>query len=154
MAIQENTIRRFFLDEVPPEALAIEANFAVAKISDVDSEVMIEDMDEDFSVTRNHLLKLCDGGIDHRISPKALATVAFTLLASDRFQFDGGDDVLAEVLSWWSAPEINSPLTPETLLLHRRWISGEPMPSARRSAAAHGQRGHVISRRRKVRVVD
>jgi hypothetical protein len=154
MPIQENTIRRFFIGGLPPEALAIEASYSVAKIGGVDSEVMIEDMEEDFKVTRIHVLKLCDAGITHHLSAKALNAVAFALLASDRFELDSDDEVMMEVLNEWSAPEVNYPLTSQTLLMHRRWLSGEPLPPAKRSAAALGSNGRLISRRRKVRVIE
>lgn len=153
MPIQENTIRRFFSGEVPPEALAIETNFAVAKIGEFYSEVMIEDMDVDFKVSRIHLLMLCDAGISRRLSAKALSAVAFTVLASDRFHLDADDEVVVEVLYDWSAPETNYPIDANTLEMNRRWLSGETMPPSRRSAAL-GRKGHLISSRRKVRVVD
>jgi hypothetical protein len=154
MAIQENTIRRFFLGEAPPEALAIEVNFSVASMGDFDSEVMIEDMEEDFKVAGIHIQMLCDAAIAHRIPAKTLNVVAFTLLASERFLLDTSDEVMMVVLYEWSALDIKSPLVPDTLMLHRRWIAGEPIPLAKRTTAERGRRGRLVQGRRKVRVVD
>jgi hypothetical protein len=96
-------------------------------------------------------LKLCDAAIENRISASGLNTVAFAIIASERFQLDGDDEPMMEVLYDWSAPEINFPLTPANLKMHRRWLTGEAQPPKREWSISERQKRRLISMPRKVR---
>ncbi len=63
----------------------------------------------------------------HRLSRMA---DAFALQASDAFGWE--DEVINEVLSDWSAPEVNFELNNETLNMHRDWFLGRQGASASR----------------------
>jgi hypothetical protein len=151
MPLLEDTIRRYLMGEAPIEVLTIELPSAVANVNGVESEILIEDMQDDFQLTRDHVLKLCDAAIEERISASGLSAVAFALIASDRFELNSDDEAMTEVLYDWSAREVNLPLNPDTLKMHRRWLAGEAQPPKRRPTASAEQKGRIVSMRRKVR---
>lgn len=71
---------------------------------------MTDDLTEEFTVTANHLVRLCDAVLADEIPAEALEAVGFGLIASDMFCWDG--DALdgarvAETLYDWAAPEVN-----------------------------------------------
>jgi hypothetical protein len=104
-------------------------------------------MREPFSLTRLHLVSLCDAFIEKELSPDDLNTVAFALLASDTFDWD--DDITSEVLSDWSAPEINYELNAETINMHRTWLLGTAKPPPRELRDGESKAGHLLSVRTK-----
>ena len=151
MPLSEDTVRRYLVGEVPIEVLAVELSSAVIRKSSIETEIMIDDMQDDFNLTRNHVLKLCDAAIENRISTSGLNTVAFAIIASERFQLDGDDEPMMEVLYDWSAPEINFPLTPANLKMHRRWLTGEAQPPNREWSISERQKRRLVSMPQKVR---
>jgi hypothetical protein len=115
-------------DEVPASVsrLAEDIRGSVVKVDDLRSEIRIADMQGSFSLQRDHVIRLCEAFLDRALPPEALSTVAFALLASDAFEWD--DEVKSEVLSDWSAREVNFELNDEMLNMHRGRLlgSGEP----------------------------
>jgi hypothetical protein len=84
-----------------------------------------------FSLQRDHVIKLCEAFLDRALTPEALTTIGFALQASDAFEWE--DDVISEVLSDWSAPEVNFELNAKTLNMHRDWLLGSSEPPVRNS---------------------
>ena len=83
-----------------------------------------------------------------RIDPEALNTIGFALQASDAFEWE--DEVISEVLSDWSAPEVNFELNAETLNMHRNWLLGHSEPPVREPIdSLHRINARLISRRTK-----
>ena len=148
--LREDTLLRYFLGEAPVSRLADEASRSLTHINDLESHIAIEDMEEFFKLTRDNILALCDAGISGHLSAQALNTIAFTLLASDRFELNGDDEPMCEILHDWSAPEINFPLNSETLKMHRSWLTGESTPPERLRPARSPSQGKTVSLRRKV----
>ena len=128
--MREETIKRFFLGEVDGDTLAKEASDSFVRIDESARQIVVEDMDGDFLLTRNHLALLCDLGIAGRISEDGLSAIGFSLVASDHLSWEG-DDVIAEVLHDWSCPEVNYPLSSETLEMHKSWLLGSANPPDR-----------------------
>jgi hypothetical protein len=116
--MQEEELRRYFLSERSVSELAQDLHGSLVRVDDVGSTVRITDMQGSFSLTRLHLVMLCDAFLEQALTPEALNTVAFALMASDAFEWD--DDITSEVLSDWSAPEINFELNNETINMWRR----------------------------------
>jgi hypothetical protein len=81
----------------------------------ISSTIQIEDMQEQFELHREHIIHLCDAALSKRLPPESLNAVVFALMASDAFWWD--DEVISEVVADCSAPEINYPLTSETLAI-------------------------------------
>jgi hypothetical protein len=79
-------------------------------------------MKEQFQLQREHVIRLCEAALQKTLPPASLTAVAFAFVASDAFCWD--DEVISEVAADWSGPEINYPLTEETLAMHRGWLTG------------------------------
>jgi hypothetical protein len=103
--MREDVLRRYFAAEVPASVLVEDLKGSVSRLDDVVEAVAIEDMQVSSVVSRRHVVMLCDAFLGNAINAESLSTLAFGLIASDHFEWD--DDVVSEVLSDWSAPEIN-----------------------------------------------
>jgi hypothetical protein len=121
--MREDTLRRFFLGETPATVLSDEVLRSITRVDEVTSEIAVKDMPDEFNLTRQHLIALCDATFTTELEAEALIAIAFALLATDRFVWE--DDVMSEVLFDWSCPEVNFPIVPRTLEMHRRWLAGE-----------------------------
>jgi hypothetical protein len=136
-------LRDFFLGKVSAAALARDISGSLVRISKKIWEVRIIDMDSDMVVERPMLVTVCDAILAGQMPPEHLKIIGFALSASDHFVWDGDkDDVLANVIADWSAPEINYPLTNENVRRFRRWLTAEePYPD--RPPAAKSLDGEV-----------
>ena len=145
--MREDVLRRFFLAEVGVGRLADDVSGSVTHLNQVESTVVIEDMEVSFGLTREHVLLLCAAGLSNELNSEALTVIAFALLASDRFEWD--DDVVSETLQDWSCPEINFPMNADTLRMHRSWLTAAIEPPNRPNLPSP-RSGRLISVRRKV----
>jgi hypothetical protein len=148
--MREITLKRFFLEDVSAEALAEDVSGSVIHLDQIASTVQVEDMKEQFELQRAHFIRLCEAALSKALPPASLAAVAFALVASDAFWWE--DEVISEVVADWSAPEINYPLTEETLAMHRDWLTGLAEPPERPRLPAASRPGKLISRRTTVRI--
>lgn len=148
--MREDTLRRFFVGDVGIDRVAEDVSDAVTRLDHVKLTIAIEDMEEMFPLTREHVALLCDAKLSNALNSEALSAVAFALIASDHFEWD--DDVISEVLQDWSCPEINPPLNDSTLRMHRDWLSGVADPPMRPSLSSGAPVGRLVSETRKVRV--
>jgi hypothetical protein len=128
--MREEELRRYFVGEASVSQLARDLNGSVVKIDDLQSEIRIADMRGSFSLQRDHVIKLGEAFLDCALTPEALTTIGFALQASDAFEWE--DEVISEVLSDWSAPEVNFGLNAETLNMHRDWLLGYGEPPVRK----------------------
>jgi hypothetical protein len=126
--MREIVLRDFFLGQATPEALAKDVLGAVKQIGPIKFSVEIEDMDEEFSVTREMLVSLCNAVLSRKFPAPELSTIGFALEASDRFTWDG-EDLTGRVIDDWACPEINYPLTHENVQKFKNWLLElEPCP--------------------------
>jgi hypothetical protein len=144
--MRESVLRGFISGEVAINDLVRDLRGSVTQVSSIESAVEIEDMPESFLLARQHVMMLCDAALSKTLTSEDLTTVAFALMASDHFEWE--DEILSEVLSDWSCPEVNFPLDESTLRMHRSWLAGDAHPSARMGVASNN--GRLISVRRKV----
>lgn len=121
--MKELTLARFFQGSATAAELAKDLAGAEKQLPEIETSVEIEDMPGDFHVTREMAIALCDAVLCGTLPPEHLATIAFALMASDRFEWDG-DDVHGDVIADWAAPEINYPLNMESVRMFRSWLSG------------------------------
>jgi hypothetical protein len=146
--MREEELRRYFVGEASVSQLARDLNGSVVKIDDLQSEIRIADMRGSFSLQRDHVIKLGEAFLDCALTPEALTTIGFALQASDAFEWE--DDVISEVLSDWSAPEVNFELNAETLNMHRDWLLCFGEPPVRNSVDPLNRiQGRLNSRRTK-----
>jgi hypothetical protein len=150
--MKEDTIRSFLGGETSANQLSDEVARSITRFDAVSCNVAIEDMQRDFGLTRAHVLSLCDAGIAGELNQEVMSTIAFALLASDRFEWD--DDVISETLYDWSAPEINLPLERDTLKMHRSWLLGLEEPAPKPPLDPIKRRGRLVLLRQKVRPED
>src|SRR3984885_2564811 len=146
--MREEELRRYFMGEASVSQLAEDISGSVVKIDDLQSEILIADMQSSFSLQRDHVIRLCEPFLDLVLTPEALTTIGFALQASDAFEWE--DDVISEVLSDWSAPEVNFELNAETLNMHRDWLLCFGEPPVRNSVDLLNRiQGRLNSRRTK-----
>jgi hypothetical protein len=128
--MHESILREFLLGKADATVLSKDVRESVEAISPPGAPYSktsdgIVKMDSEFDVSRANLLTLCDGFLSGGLSAIDLEYIAFALIASDRFKWDGDqDNTLAEILNDWAAPEINYPLNAENIQRCRRWLEG------------------------------
>ena len=145
--MREGELRRYFLGQRSSAELSEDLRGSMTVIDQVHSSVQIVDMKESYLLTRFDLVNLCDAFIKGDIYSDALETIGFALMASDTFDWD--DDVISEVLSDWSAPEVNYELNAVTIRMHRQWLMGEAAPPTRERRDTNASGGQIISTRNK-----
>jgi len=122
-------LRDFFLGEVSAPDLAAEAEHAYVHTGSQSRGLRWKDLDEEFVVSTDHLVRLCDAVISGELPADRLDAIAFGIIADDHFLWDtdtAGGNVIGETLNDWSAPEINYALNPATLVKFRhRLLTGE-----------------------------
>ena len=123
------------MGEASVSQLAEDISGSVVKIDDLQSEILIADMQSSFSLQRDHVIRLCEAFLDRVLTPEALNTIGFALQASDAFEWE--DEVISEVLSDWSAPEVNFELNAETLNMHRDLLLSYGDPPVRKPVDPH-----------------
>jgi len=144
--MREEVLARFFEGKASPAELARDLKGSERRASDVERIVKIEDMQEEFEVTRAMAMALCDAVLSEQLAPNTLATIGFALMASDKFTWDG-EDVVGEVIADWACPEINYALTMDNIRKFRTWLTGrEPYPE---KPGATGDSTNIVSIRRK-----
>ncbi|HHI80592.1 MAG TPA: hypothetical protein ENK02_11495 [Planctomycetes bacterium] len=126
--MNEATLRDFFLDRCTAEDLRNELYGTVGRGVDV-TKFSITDMDAEFTVKAEHLVKICDAIIKGSLRPADLAVFGFCLQASESFQWDSNDpdgDLVADALEKWASQEINYPLTFNNVLRFKARLLGDP----------------------------
>lgn len=139
--MREKVLRDFFRGTVSGTELARDVAGATKQTSQVTSVTSVEDMDEEFVVTAEMAVRLCDAVLQGELPAHNLATIGFALMASDKFCWDSDtDDVLTNVISDWSCPEINYPLTLDNVARFRAWLlRAEPYPEKPQAAQTAGK---------------
>jgi hypothetical protein len=126
--LREATLRDFFLGVASAEDLA--ADLAGALVPGGESVTFhpIVDMGEEFEVTPNHLVRLCDAVLAGLIAPDSLQAVGFCVVASDSFHWADtpAGEVVAETVHDWSAPLVNYPLSLVNVAQFRARLLGMP----------------------------
>jgi hypothetical protein len=121
--VSEPALRDFFEGRSEALAHAIELS---GERGDV-SHYGIFPLEEKLIVIPDHLVRVCDSFLAGEVGPLHLEAIAFTLLASEWFDFDARTSegaLVSEVLNQWSAPEINLPITWENVCEWRSLLRG------------------------------
>lgn len=128
--MHEFILRDFFLGKTDGKALSNDIEESVAAMSPPGAPYSktsdgIVKMESDFDLTRWYLLIVCEAFLSGSLSAIGLEYIAFALIASDRFNWDGDqDNTLAEIINDWAAPEINYPLNVANIERCRRCLLG------------------------------
>jgi len=148
--MREDALKQFFIGDLSVNQLAMHAMASIKKIGPRETTIEIEDMASIYSINRENMVVLCNAGADGTLPGEAISAIAFMVIASDHFEWDGDDEMISEILSDWSCPEVNYPLNASTFQMHRRWLVGSETPPEKPPLAK--KRGRLISMRRKVLV--
>jgi hypothetical protein len=92
-----DTLRAFFEDRVSAVALNADLEGAFAQTAGDTFRLQMTDLDADFFVTADHLVKLCDAVLAGALDPEALRAVGFGVIGSDHFNWDPDDPIGARV---------------------------------------------------------
>jgi hypothetical protein len=122
-------VRDFFLGKVTAPQLARNLADAFERVSKQSSRLRMQDLNEDFEVRPEHLVRLCDAVMNGSLPPPTLEAIGFGLIASDFFTWDSNTPEgwrVGQALHDWASPQVNFALTKETASKFReRLISGE-----------------------------
>jgi hypothetical protein len=122
-------LRDFFLGLRTGVQLRLDLDGTTVRRGHDSYEHRMVDLDDDFTIEADHLVKLCDAVLAGDLRPESLSTIAFGIIASDHFVWDT-DSVVGErigaTLYDWSAPEVNFALNRDTVVKFRhRLLTGE-----------------------------
>ena len=150
--MKEATLRDVLLGVLPIESLASEAATATEQIGPATRRVHIQDLesDEEFEITAEMLIRLCDGVLGGSLPPSSLELIGFAVIASDHLGWAEDDELVARVLYDWACPEINWDLTLESVRMFRGWLTGEASPPPQPTLDPDGAPGQLVSRTTKV----
>ncbi len=132
--MREVILKEFFEDQINIDALVADLSGTSTTESDI-THVRIQDMDTEFVVKPNHLVKLCDAALGNKLSSFHLKSIGFCLVASDTFEWDS-DTVegnrVAEVVFCFSSPETNYELNRHNIELFKSLLinGGKPLEKA------------------------
>lgn len=112
----EQTLLNYFLNAATVDELKEDLKGSQQKTSDDTTSVYINsiDTDEEFYVTKDHLIKLCDDAINGNLTTTDLNTIAFAIISSDFFAWDNEADdanIIETVIYDWDNPEIGFDIT-------------------------------------------
>ena len=81
--------------------------------------------DDEYIITSQHLLQLCNDTINDHLTIENLNTIAFALIASDYFHWNADSkdgEIVFNTLIDWNNPEINFPITHQNLQLWKIYL--------------------------------
>jgi len=126
--VQEDVLRRFFLGATGADVLAEDLKGAQVPKGPKTTVHPIVDMDIEFEVRPEHLVRVCDAVLAGAIQVDDLKAIGFCLEASNHFLWDGDSEsgaLVANTAADWCSPEINFPLTVSNVQKFRdRLITG------------------------------
>ena len=125
-----SVLTEFFRGNCDAGILAKDLEGGVVQTSyDVVSHQIDEDVIDDFLITTDHLVKICDVFTDEFIDADMVQQLAFAMMCSDCFEWDNDTpdgERVAEVIGMWDSPEINYQITSLTIQKFRHYLlSGE-----------------------------
>ena len=83
------------------------------------------DLEIEYTVTRNDLLKLCELTLNEKIDLNTLGNIAFKLIGSEFFKWDSNEtdgEIISTTIFDWDNPELNYPLTIENIKLWKKYL--------------------------------
>jgi hypothetical protein len=135
--MQEEILRRFFEGDLDAALLAEDLVDSMVTSGNI-TKHPIEPMSKSFQVWPKHLTLICDAVLSGEIDPKHLQSIGFCIIASDNFEYDpdtSEGDLVDDIVSAWSVPEINYPLTAENVKKFREWLVSGSDPFALSNAS-------------------
>lgn len=119
--MDETVLKDFFLGKASSADLANDLQDEIRQLGQTFQTFYVRDLVQEFRIDRMMLVKLLDAVLAGELQAAALEPIGFALYTSDRFEWEE-DDVISNVLTDWSAPQINYPLTLENMERFKRWL--------------------------------
>lgn len=123
--MHEETLKNFFQDDISLDELLKDLQDSVTESKPKSLYQHIIDMDEDFEVTTEHLVLLCDEFISGEMDASVVATIGFCMASSDHFYWDIDDyegNVISNVIHMWASKESNHPINDVTMMQFRDYL--------------------------------
>jgi hypothetical protein len=109
----------FFEGRLSQAGLGRQFQLAISPDLQFGTNALSDDLKEDFVVTADHLVELCDAVLDGGLEPCQLETIASVLVSFERFTWNGSNhpnDPINKVIHAWEMPDLNYCLTKETVM--------------------------------------
>lgn len=116
--MKEAVLRDFLIGKTSVEALAKDLHGSVERRSADSCNISIEDMNEQFDVLLEGLIKVCDGFLEGKLNEENIKVIGFSIEASDFFGWDSATQAgkrISHTIGCWSSPEINYKINNETM---------------------------------------
>ena len=116
--MHEEILKKYFVGEILPIQLNDDLVGTSVKRGPKEISQEIIDMQEEFVVKPQHIIKLLYDVLDGKIDPGYLEAISFALLGSDHFTWDYNDahsDIMSGLFQEWASPEINYELNFENI---------------------------------------
>jgi len=125
--MKEQILKEYFDGNVSADTLAFDLQNSQLNNAHNTASVQLTSVtnDEEYIITREHLIKLCIDTIAGMLTPIDLNEIAFGLISSDYFCWDNSTndgEIVAVTLFAWDNPDINFPITNENLRLWRKYL--------------------------------
>lgn len=121
----EKKLKDYFDNKITADELGIDLADSQKRTSYDVTTVYVERLEEDeFNVTIEHLIKLCDDALAGKLSSTDLNTISFALMASDYFTWDSdaAGERISNTIFEWNSPEIGFDISIKNLALWREYL--------------------------------
>jgi len=129
--MHEQTLKNFFQDDATLEDLLNDMKDSVPETNHEFTHEDIIDMNEDFEVTSEHLVMLCDEFLSGEIDASIIEAIGSCTSASDHFYWDStthDGHVISEVSHMWASPDTNYPINDENMMKFREYLMTAEYP--------------------------
>ena len=117
----EQKLKEYFENKITIDELKSDVKNSQTKTGFDTTSVYIERIDDgEFEVQKEHLIKLCDDFIAQRIDSEDLNTIAFSLICSDYFDWNG--DEMSNVIFDWDNPIIGYDINLKNVQLWKDYL--------------------------------
>ena len=123
----EQALLEYFQNRLSADELAKDLKGSQRKTSYDTTSVYVTpvDNDQEFIVTKEHLIKLSTDTLNGKLTPEDLNTIAFAIISSDFFTLDNeGEDaeIMETVIYDWDNPEIGFDLSIKNIELWKEYL--------------------------------
>ena len=117
----EQKLKEYFENKITIDELKSDVKNSQTKIGFDTTNVYIKQIDEgEFEVQKEHLIKLCDDFIAQKLDSEDLNTIAFSLIASEYFDWNG--DEMSNVIFDWDNPIIGYDINLKNVQLWKDYL--------------------------------
>ena len=118
----EQKLKEYFENKITIDELKSNVKNSQTKTGFDTTSVYIKQIDEgEFEVQKEHLIKLCDDFIAHKLDSEDLNTIASSLIASEYFDWNG--DEMSNVIFDWDNPIIGYDINLKNVQLWKDYLA-------------------------------